>query len=397
MPLRITGAPSSSSRIDKSSRRPAPSPFSSAKRRKPTQSPAKKPKPAKEEDDLFDLPLEDEGLIASLADDLNFSDVAQQIRWISEHQFSAVPKAGGMKSTRIAEVLNFRATLPPLVSVHHVHAMSRFPTTTEREIGTLANAGIIRRVVLPARESGGASVGEALVLTDQWERLIRSYSDISDETKDKYVSLLRSPTATVNFHQHEVAALSKCGFLIESGRAQARADMYLRPSISSLGTLQAVSIAGAAHASGSAGAVADGFREHISGGSGGSRRISSATIAKIGAERPYNLTLPNIGAYLKLLTEARAHLLSLLTKNSRYREAPRDMLKERWDGGIAGNDEATRMQRIRGEFSGVLPGRTKKWKQFYGLEFNWVLEECLGAGMVECFRTGSVGMGVRAL
>jgi len=26
-----------------------------------------------------------------------------------------------------------------------------------------------------------------------------------------------------------------------------------------------------------------------------------------------------------------------------------------------------------------------------------VLEECLGAGMVECFKTGSVGVGIRAI
>jgi hypothetical protein len=73
------------------------------------------------------------------------------------------------------------------------------------------------------------------------------------------------------------------------------------------------------------------------------------------------------------------------------------MLKERWDGGIAGSDEAARAQRARGEWQGVLPGKTKKWKSFYGLEFEWVLEECLGAGMVECFKTGSVGVGIRAI
>ncbi len=43
----------------------------------------------------------------------------------------------------------------------------------------------------------------------------------------------------------------------------------------------------------------------------------------------------------------------------------------------------------------MLPGRTKKWKQFYGMRFEWVLEECLGTGVVELFETGSVGMGVR--
>lgn len=70
---------------------------------------------------------------------------------------------------------------------------------------------------------------------------------------------------------------------------------------------------------------------------------------------------------------------------------------ERWDGGVAGTDDATRAAKARGEFKGILPGRTKRWKQFHGLECRWVLEECLGAGLVECFKTGSVGVGVRML
>jgi hypothetical protein len=45
----------------------------------------------------------------------------------------------------------------------------------------------------------------------------------------------------------------------------------------------------------------------------------------------------------------------------------------------------------------VLPGRTRKWKDFHGLKFEWVLAECLGAGLVEVFETGSVGLGVRAV
>lgn len=103
-----------------------------------------------------------------------------------------------------------------------------------------------------------------------------------------------------------------------------------------------------------------------------------------------------MGPYLRLLTTARAHLLSLLSKTSKYKEAPTTLLKERWDGGIAGEDLATKARKARGDFTGVLPGRTKKWKAFYGLSFEWVLEECAGSGLVELFQTHSVGVGVRA-
>ncbi len=72
-----------------------------------------------------------------------------------------------------------------------------------------------------------------------------------------------------------------------------------------------------------------------------------------------------------------------------------ELLKEKWDGNIP-NDATSRAKRARGEWTGVLPGRTKKWKEFYGLEFEWVLAECVGAGVVECFDTGSVGWGIRA-
>ena len=49
----------------------------------------------------------------------------------------------------------------------------------------------------------------------------------------------------------------------------------------------------------------------------------------------------------------------------------------------------------RGEYFGVLPGRTKKWKEFYGLSFDWLLAEAVSTALVELFETGSVGRGVR--
>ena len=71
------------------------------------------------------------------------------------------------------------------------------------------------------------------------------------------------------------------------------------------------------------------------------------------------------------------------------------LLKERFEGGISADDPATRSKKYRGEFAGVLPARTRKWKQLYGLSFAWVLAECIGAGLIELFETGSVGQAVR--
>lgn len=96
----------------------------------------------------------------------------------------------------------------------------------------------------------------------------------------------------------------------------------------------------------------------------------------------------------QLLSAARSHLVSL-TMKSKFREIPVYQLRERWDGGISAEDPAAKAKKYRGEFSGVLPSRTRKWKEFYGLSFDYTLAECLGAGLVEVFETGSVGRAVR--
>jgi hypothetical protein len=107
----------------------------------------------------------------------------------------------------------------------------------------------------------------------------------------------------------------------------------------------------------------------------------------------FTFSLPNTGMHIKLLVDARNHLLGIV-KKTKFKEAPLDVLRERWDGGVS-NPEQFERKMARGEFSGVLPGRTKKWRQFYGMQFEWILEECVGAGLVELFETGSVGRAVR--
>lgn len=108
------------------------------------------------------------------------------------------------------------------------------------------------------------------------------------------------------------------------------------------------------------------------------------------------LSLPNTGTYLRLLGAGRAHLLALL-RRSRCGEAPLSLLRERWDGAVETDKSFHLAKRARGEFAGILPGKTKKWKDMYGMQFRWVLEEALGAGLVEIFETGSVGPGIRCL
>lgn len=108
------------------------------------------------------------------------------------------------------------------------------------------------------------------------------------------------------------------------------------------------------------------------------------------------LSLPNTGTYLRLLGAGRAHMLALLRRSS-CSEAPMGLLKDRWDGAVETEKSFHLAKRARGEFAGILPGKTKKWKDLYGMQFGWVLEETVGAGLVEIFETGSVGPGVRCI
>lgn len=150
-------------------------------------------------------------------------------------------------------------------------------------------------------------------------------------------------------------------------------------------------------ASGSLAAIGGSAAVVEAGGTLGLRRSSSQLESPSPADRASDLqlALANTGAYLRLLTEARTHLISLIHKPGNFREIPMYLLRERWDGGTAGDDPASRAKKLRGEFAGVLPARTRKWKHFWGLTFDWVLAECVGSGMVELFETGSVGLGVR--
>lgn len=202
------------------------------------------------------------------------------------------------------------------------------------------------------------------------------------------------------FSASETARLMRAGF-VTSFHLSNSANVFARPDFASLGTATSISSISSA-ASGSMAAIGGEAAIYDAGGRGGIRRSSSQFEKLPGEgsehlspeEEQLTLSLPSSGPYLKLLTSARSHMVSLLMK-SRFREMPLYVLRERWDGGISAKDPATRAKKGRGEFTGILPSRTRKWKQFYGLSFDWILAECLGAGLVELFETGSVGCAVR--
>jgi hypothetical protein len=382
-----------SSRIKKSTKPPHASgrnsPFSSLPRRKPGPTGSSKAAtPGDEDDDLFEDRLDDVGLVRALATDLTLRDVAQAVMYIRGRMWSSMPpERAGMNSSRIAEVLNFRDQLPPTVTVSHVQALLNSPTTVEREIAELIKGGAIRKIIV----GGRGSIGEVLILVRDLEAMIGK-SGLEQSAKDKFTHLLRERPTAMRLPRSELdaedaKALIHAGFLTSTTPTWTSTEVFSTPGEGSRGTMTSLNSISKA-ASGTLAAVGGEGAVHAAGGSGGG-------IGPPGTGE-FSLAIPGIGAYLKLVADARAHLRSLLSK-SRFREAPESVLRERWDGGVAADSAATTARRNRGELAGVLPGRTRKWKQFYGVTYEWVLGEGVGAGVVEVFDTGSVGRGVRAL
>ena len=188
-----------------------------------------------------------------------------------------------------------------------------------------------------------------------------------------------------HFTQSEAIELVQAGFLTSSNTfAPAPAGLARSSSASSSAPL--LSTAGSRAPTGSVDAVGGASAVQDAGGGVGGARGPVMS----GAQQ-LSFSLPSVGLYLKLLAAARAHFLALLSK-SRPSEAPADLLRERWDGGI---QVEGKRRTGRGMSQDVLPGRTRKWKQFYGMSFQWLLEECFGTGAIELFETGAVGLAAR--
>ncbi|KAK4105757.1 hypothetical protein N658DRAFT_483178 [Parathielavia hyrcaniae] len=281
--------------------------------------------------------------------------------------------SAGLGSARVAAVLQFRAAVPPVVSAPHLRALLRASgvaasrAAAERAVSALVRGGEARRVVIPTLMGRRPSGGELVVLSETLE-------EMGEE----------------GLGGSEVDALVRAGFLTAGDGGGGSLGLRARPEERyAMISLKAVSraAAGSVAAAGGEGVL------HAAGGTGG-RRISGTVGA--GAAGEFSVAVPGSGVFVKLVLAALEHLSELLNK-TQYREIPESDLREKWDGGIIGESEVTQAKKSRGEFTGVMPGRTKKWKEFHGLAFNWVLQEAVGAGLVEILETRSVGRAVRLL
>ncbi|KAJ5952416.1 uncharacterized protein N7479_010829 [Penicillium vulpinum] len=375
MTLRLTSAPVSGVKKRKASApKPRASPFAAHSRRKATSDGGPKPTA-----DLgFENPLPDLGGSHFISETAPVQNVLQAIQYIRDGMFEELPTRAGMNSTRIAEVLNLRRSLPPLASVAHVHTLLEAPTQVEREIVEQIQTGRIRRLIIPGRGNDAAGLGDCLVLAEDWDKLVLESSALEQPLKEKFLDILKRIGTS--------SAISQGVFTTDEYRALLRAGFIVSSSSYTQGTLSIISLPNLPQ-------MATSSASRSESASQSERHVQSAAQARAAT---LFLSLPNTGTYLRLLGSGRAHLLALL-RRSASGEAPLGLLKDRWDGAVETDKSFHLAKRARGEFAGILPGKTRKWKELYGMHFRWVLEEALGAGLVEMFETGSVGPGIRCL
>lgn len=410
MPLYLTA--SHSSRINKpvqrsanSASRHSSSPFSKAPRTKSSFQRTKSLTDALDEDvDAGDADgggggshgerLVPSGKILSTVSVDSAKDVLSAVQYACTSMFAPLPDRAGMNSVRIAEVLNFQRNMPPIVSLAHVHALIAASSKTERQIAALQSVGKLRKIKVTGRGNDISGTGEVLITMDDLRALLER-SDVASDVRADFCDMLRRHPRAASVPSQELPAshvttLTRTGFLVSSSLSGSR---NLSLAGSSLVSMPKISRA----ASGTSGAVGGDSAFENLGGVGTARRPKSGIHTNQDLQGgELGLSVPNIGPYLRLLNAGRAHLLDLLGK-SKFREGPLYLIRERWDGAVDSDNRVSTAKRIRGEFSAIMPAKTKKWKDLYGLNFDWIVEECLGAGLIELFETRSVGLGIRAL
>ncbi|KAH7163208.1 serine-threonine protein kinase 19-domain-containing protein [Dactylonectria estremocensis] len=364
MPKSIRSILGKSSRVTKPSR---PTPM---RQTRPGASPPKARKSKEEEAELFQDKLDDLGLTKILEDELTLRDVIQAMRYIRSRIFSPVP-ATGFNSTRTAELLNYRVAAAPIVTVGHLNAVLNSPSKVSREMAELIGKGVVRRMRVERR--GG--MGEALIEVADLDGMLDK-ARLGEETKKNLMAFLReNPTAQTLpkgvLESSQADELVRAGFLTASTPSTLGNTLDVRPEDrTTMMSIQHV----ARFASGSVSAVGGCNAVHLAGGGGGAPTLTHA--ASLDASpAAFRLAIPGHGRHLKLAGAAVDWVREALGR-TKWGEGPESWLQERFEGG------------------GLYGPR---WKEFWGVEWEWVLGEAVGLGVVEVFETGSVGRGVRAL
>ncbi|KAG6160179.1 hypothetical protein E4U11_004061 [Claviceps purpurea] len=370
--------------------RPQPSPKKSRSKTTPTTT--AKPRPPSQKTLLFPDKFPDLGDLPILTphEALSLHDVVQTMRYIRTRMFTAVPSRG-FTSTRTAELLNYRAGMPRLVTMGHIHAVlgGTSPSRVEREVAELVGKGLLRRVRVERR----GPLGEALMEMEDLRVLlgrVEGEGGLGGRTREAFWRFLRRrPTVLVvgagdirqeaqkEDDESQVDELVRAGFLTSCATAApANGTLHLRPE-------DRTTLTSIAHvsrfASGSVSAVGGRNALHLAGGGGATARKHRAANNAVSS---FRIAVPGHGRYLKLADAAVRWVQDALSATT-WGQGPEAWLRERFEAS----------QTSHGADNKNLYG--PRWKDFWGVEWEWVLGEAVGLGIVDLFDTGSVGRGVR--
>ncbi|KAF3915987.1 hypothetical protein AA313_de0208860 [Arthrobotrys entomopaga] len=344
--------------------------------------------------------------------------VLEAITYILTHQFTPLPETLtglGLSRDIIADILNFRRSLPPVVPIPHLHSLLPSPTGTERAIAALITDGTLRKVQI---RTGNATYLEGVIQTDEFLKSIAQSSGIDSDTKDALLSLLAAdPTlATItsdmtsknSLPKDTIMSLLSAGFLVinqssyssssdstSGGVVGATVDITTLTRTTAMKTLTTLPEKDHSHIStlASLASVSSSSRNGNIGSynnnSSSSSNRNSVNLMRKGDAIEYTITPPHLGLLTHLYTSSKSHMLDIL-RHLPHREATVGYLREKWDGGVSKNKNKTRKRGAEVKFE----GRTRKWKEFRGLTVDWVIGGLMGSGVTEGFDT-AVGKGVR--
>lgn len=115
------------------------------------------------EEQELDLQFDDIGRVVPLATNSPVNNVLAAIEYAICDMFDDIPERAGMNSTRISKVLNFRKSLPPVLSLAHIHSLVGVSTRAEREIASLNAMGQVRRIEVVGRGNDISGLGALLI------------------------------------------------------------------------------------------------------------------------------------------------------------------------------------------------------------------------------------------
>ncbi|KKF92494.1 putative protein C24H6.11c [Ceratocystis platani] len=286
-----------------------------------------------------------------------------------------------MPSTQIARVLAFQRRAAPIVNTSHVRRVLPDATAATRQIAEALATGTVRRVIVTRSRRW-----EGLVRVADLEALVRGEQllgdkitpPVTEDTANAFLAWVRSGDTCGSLTRSQEDELVRAGFLA----APAIREWARHSGTASWNPLAPTTVARAPV--GSRAAV---------GGDDGLGLIPSgrASVCLSDASLRMTLAVPGQGVLLGVVAAAVGALVAMVARRP-WREAVVADVRDQWDGATPGAEQKKR----RGE-KVASEGTARKWREFYGLRFEWVLDEAVAEGMLEVFETGSVGRGVRTL